>query len=207
MSETLLHKIAAVVSALLQPIFVPLYALLLWWMIVPEQFGRQYCWYCSAIVLIFSFLLPGAIHLFYYFTGRVSNFFISNRHERRRIYMISISCVLLGYILLEILDFWPISSFMRSSMIALTGVWIINYFWKISAHMAAWSCLVGCVFVFEFMTHRSDIEMIEMLVLLTGLLGWSRLEQRAHTLGQVLCGCLLGVASALTMTLDYFLGL
>lgn len=199
MRQTTLRKIAAVVSAVFQPVFVPLYVLMLWWMVVPVAFLSEYTIFCSICMATFTFLLPGVVHLILYFTHQISDFFISNPKERNLIYMVSIVCTLLGFLMLNYMECWPLTSFLLASLLALFVVWIINHFWKISAHMAAWSCMVGCVYLFELETHRLDVECIILLVLIGGLLGWSRVEQRAHTLAQVLCGELLGVAASLVM--------
>ncbi|MDO4190393.1 MAG: hypothetical protein Q4D14_01725 [Bacteroidales bacterium] len=196
MQQTVSQKLARIASAVLQPIFVPLYAILLWWTVVPAELGWSYRLYSATPMFFFAFLFPGTVHLWYYATGRVSDFFISNKKERRPIYIISMVSILFCCLQLHLFHIWPLSTFMLYSLVALCIVSLINRRWKISAHMAAWGCLVGGVFAFQYATYRLNLELLILLVLLSGVLGWARIETHSHTLSQVISGFLLGVGSA-----------
>ncbi|MFL5728861.1 MAG: hypothetical protein ACJ75J_05165 [Cytophagaceae bacterium] len=78
---------------------------------------------------------------------------------------------------------------------------LITYFWKISAHAAGISGVLGFLIYFSI-TYPENHLMIPIcvLTLLTGFLFSARLNLRAHTNAQVYCGGLLGfTVSFLTM--------
>ena len=78
------------------------------------------------------------------------------------------------------------------AIIGLLIILPINYFWKISAHLSAFGGLCGAIFTFAFMQGTTPILSFVGLILLSGVLGWARMELKAHTLGQVCCGWLNG---------------
>jgi len=78
-----------------------------------------------------------------------------------------------------IISFWI--GYVILSLILL----VINYFWKISAHMIGISSLIGLFFYLS-----SEIFYITLIIAL--VLAWARFYLRHHSIGQILAGSVLG---------------
>lgn len=76
----------------------------------------------------------------------------------------------------------------------------INSFWKISAHLCGIGGLCGAFFGLSWIFSANNLPLMLTLVLLSVLLGWARLECRAHTLPQLAAGFLLGFAGGFLPT-------
>ena len=83
---------------------------------------------------------------------------------------------------------------MVGATLSLMLIFLINFFWKISAHMAGIGGLCGGVFACALSFQSNPVALICILILISGAFGYSRLYLRAHTMGQVICGYVLGFA-------------
>lgn len=128
--------------------------------------------------------------------GGITDSFISNRKQRP----IPFFLTFLGYLFgaywlhrvgLNTFYIAPIIGAAVSILIILP----INHFWKISAHLSGIGGLCGGIFTFAFIYGTTPIIPLVCLILLSGILAWSRIELKAHTLGQVCCGWLNGFLS------------
>ena len=86
--------------------------------------------------------------------------------------------------------------------ISITLSVIINFKWKISAHTMAFGCVMGSAILVCMQEAINPIFILSVLFLLAGVQASSRLYLKAHTMGQVSCGFLLGVVCVAT---TYFL--
>ena len=71
----------------------------------------------------------------------------------------------------------------------VVGVWLINHFWKISIHATG---VAGSVVI----ALSAGGPRLWPLLIAVPLIVWARLYLRAHTVGQVLAGLILGAVSA-----------
>ncbi|WP_139262111.1 hypothetical protein [Dysgonomonas macrotermitis] len=91
---------------------------------------------------------------------------------------------------------WFIGLVIAPAVIALAGL-IINFFWKISAHMLGIGGLLGGVLSVCFhVKATSPVFLFAILFILAGLLGVCRLYLRASTAAQVYVGFLVGLVLA-----------
>lgn len=190
-----MNLFARILSIVLQPVFIPFYGFVLLTTYDPSLSNlplsaKSMIW---LIVFLTTCLLPSAVIGIGLKTGMISDSFISNRKQRPIPYIFTV----LGY---AICIYWlyqlGIDLFYTAPLIgAIIGLFIIlpiNYFWKISAHLSAFGGLCGGVFTFALIHGTAPILSFIGLVLLSGLLGWARMELKAHTFGQVCCGWLNG---------------
>lgn len=192
---TTADKVAKCISNVLQPIFLPFYALLYWWYVHPDTLpiGTAYTW--AAVYITFSCFIPAFAHLVLYFTGKVGDFFISNRNKRLPINLISLISLIAGQLILQQMHAWPIDRVMFGSVIAVGVITVITLFWKVSAHVASISCIITSIFCFQFIVGDYSVWLQVVMLVLAGAVGWSRIQLKAHTLAQVLVGVLVGVLS------------
>ena len=78
---------------------------------------------------------------------------------------------------------------------------MVNAWWKISTHMVGMGGLVGALNAFSILFYYNPVFPMSMLILLSGILGTSRMLLRQHSLAQVLAGFAVGYMCAMTFIL------
>ena len=145
-------------------------------------------------VIIFTLLFPLLSILYLLYTDRIKSLQIEDRKERILPITITIIWMLIGYCFLaNILDYAPIIKTIYLGMIAtLFTTLLITKYWKISLHMAA---IGGCFGVFLAIqsTFGGVINYVILILMLSGLLGYSRAILKAHNMQQIYSGFCLGV--------------
>jgi membrane-associated phospholipid phosphatase len=145
-------------------------------------------------VMIFTLLFPLLSILYLLYTNRIKSLQIEDRKERILPFTITIIWMLIGYYFLaNILDYAPIIKTIYLGMIAtLFTTLLITKYWKISLHMSA---IGGCFGVFLAIQSifGGVINYVILILMLSGLLGYSRAILKAHNMQQIYCGFCLGV--------------
>ncbi len=193
-----MNLFARIISIILQPIFIPLYGVILLTEYDPilsnlPISAKSMIW---LIVFLSTGIFPALIIGIGIKYGAITDTFISNRRQRP----IPFFLTFLGYLFgafwlhkigLNVFYIAPIIGAATSILIILP----INHFWKISAHLSGMGGLCGGIFTFAIIYATTPIIPLVCLILLSGILAWSRIELKAHTLGQVCCGWLNGFLS------------
>ena len=193
-----MNLFARIISIILQPIFIPLYGFIL----LTEYdsvlsnlpiSAKSLIW---LIVFLSTGIFPALIIGIGIKYGVITDTFVSNRHQRPIPFFLTFLGYLFGaYWLNRVgLSTFYIAPIIGAS-VAILIMLPINYFWKISAHLSAMGGLCGGVFTFAMIYGTAPILFLVCLILLSGILSWSRIELKAHTLGQVCCGWLNGFLS------------
>jgi len=145
-------------------------------------------------VMIFTLLFPLLSILYLLYTDRIKSLQIEERKERILPITITIIWMLIGYYFLaNILDYAPRIKTIYLGMIAtLFTTLLITKYWKISLHMAA---IGGCFGVFLAIQsiYGGVINYVILILMLSGLLGYSRAILKAHNMQQIYSGFCLGV--------------
>ena len=145
---------------------------------------------------LFSVLLPTyLIHVYSKYEGWTTKQLI-NRERRMVPYVISILCYFLGFYLLTLMntpDF--ISVIFVVAIIIQVLCAAVNRWWKISIHSAGIGGVTGMVVACSFILSFDPTWWLCMLLLIAGLVGTARMVLRQHSLAQIVCGYLIGLAS------------
>lgn len=149
---------------------------------------------CIGTFVITAFI-PLTLILFFKRRGAISDFSISKAQERTQIYWFTILCY----------AFWIYFTFkiIHTPFVAMVGIWatialvlvtLINYRWKISAHLTGLGGLLGGILAYTY-NYAQPLPIITITILLVValLLMYARLYLNAHTPGQVVAGFLLGI--------------
>ena len=187
--------LAKLLSRLLHPVFIPTITLA----IISTKFlniiilSNQ----LNIIIIgtvIFTLLFPLLSILYLLFTKRIKSLQIEEKEERILPILFTIIWMLIGYYFLgNILEYAPIVNSIYLGMIATLGITLlITKYWKISLHMAA---IGGCFGVFLNLQYiyGGVINYVIFILILSGLLGYSRAILKAHNMQQIYSGFLLGV--------------
>jgi len=98
-----------------------------------------------------------------------------------------------GYMVLQRLPIFPIYKFfLVASILVQIALLFISLKWKISAHSAAIGGLLGGFLAMSFLFQENPLLILTLLVLISGMVGTSRLILEKHTNSQVYSGFLIG---------------
>ena len=187
--------LAKLLSRLLHPIFIPTITLA----IISTKFLNIIILSNQLNIIIvgtviFTLLFPLLSILYLLFTKRIKSLQIEEKEERILPILFTIIWMLIGYYFLgNILEYAPVVNSIYLGMIATLGITLlITKYWKISLHMAA---IGGCFGVFLNLQYiyGGVINYVIFILILSGLLGYSRAILKAHNMRQIYSGFVLGV--------------
>jgi uncharacterized membrane protein (Fun14 family) len=183
-------KFAQFLSVVFQPVFVPIYSVLivfnsdthLAFVVAPAIQTFIY------IVLMLNMVVLPLISLFYFKKkGIITDLYIRDAKERFMPFMMVLAFHASTYYLFQMDDLnlpSVIPNMILGGAIGISICMAINVKWKISIHM-----LVGLTMRYQ----SALLPIILSIILISGLVGYARLRLDAHTSGQVYAGFTLGV--------------
>ena len=189
-----MQKGAKIISFILQPLFMPLFGLML--LMQTDLFAhtpflyKLYLWFGT---LLFTIGLPTAAIVVLTALGKVTSYFIDNRRERTLPYALTVIFYVfyIYFLLNSYIPVW-IVGMMAGSVIAIMMIALINTKWKISAHLTGMGALTMAVFIVSYRLIINPVPLFIIMIILSALVASSRMILKAHTPMQVLCGFLAG---------------
>lgn len=199
-----MKQIARILSTVFHPLLIPLYGMLL---VVFFSYMSFFPWNLKGFILgmvaLFTLLIPMLSIWLLKVMKLIGDVSLNNRADRKLPYLISlISYLFCGILLYKIgVPLWLVG-FIAGGIASLIIAAFITIWWKISAHMTAMAGLTGCALFLSQAFSMLPFWILIALILLTGLLGSSRILLNRHTFGQVLAGTANGfICVYLTMLL------
>ena len=99
----------------------------------------------------------------------------------------------LGFVLLSKMQAYPVFKLLLlASVLVIIAVLLVSFKWRISHHMAAAGSLTAAFFALSFRTGVNPVYSLTGLIIISGLLGTSRLVLQKNNLAQVGAGYVLG---------------
>jgi hypothetical protein len=198
-------RTAKVLSFILNPVVAPLYTLLI--LLNLDFYTAMYLSLRAKIsitilIAISTFILPALSIVILKKTGFVSSIDLFKRKERTIPYIITAGFYYIAFHSLSALKLPSlIPLLLFGGMISILFSMIINFFWKISAHMMAMGGITG-LFAGLSMIYSIDILMLLLfLIIISGAVAWSRIKLESHTVSQVFAGYALGIANMIAILL------
>ena len=192
-------RFARFLSMVFQPVFVPIYSVLivfntdthLAFVVRPAVQTFIY------IVLALNMVVLPVISLFYFKKkGIISDFYIRDAKERFMPFMMVLAFHASTYYLFQMDDLnlpHVIPNMILGGAIGISICTAINVKWKISIHMLGMGSMVGLLVGLSMRYQSELMAIILSIILISGLVGYARLRLGAHTSGQVYAGFALGV--------------
>ena len=183
-----------IVSILFHPVFVPTITVFL---VVKIYSNIIILENQAGIILIgtcvFSLILPLLSVFILLLTKKIDSLEMPKKEERfLPILFASIWMILGFYFMKEIFSYAPI---MKSIYLGAIYVMLISLLitkkWKISLHMLAIGGASGVFIMLEFLFGQ-NLMLLLITILISGILGFSRLSLKAHSLNQIYAGFILG---------------
>lgn len=188
--------LAKMVSLILHPVIMPVLGLL-----VIFNSGTYLAYlpfdskkFVFLVVSLCTIVIPLCLMPFFLYQKLIMNFKTDSRKER----YLPLTTAFLFYTVcyIRVLRF-PIPpayhAFILGCTIAVLCALIISLFWKISVHMSGIGGLTGLI-VFLIWSQRVNLQFLLILSIISaGLIGFARLQMKAHNPAQVYSGFLAGL--------------
>lgn len=184
-----------IISYTFQPLLMPLYGIII--LLQTPLFQYFTFWYHVIAIggtILFTAILPALPIVWMMHKGDIKDLFISKREERTMPYLFS----MLAYVF-WVLFLWRTLNFPLSLLIypigcvvSIVAMTFINLKWKVSAHLTGIGGLIGGIFGVSYQMALNPLWLFILAIVISGLVAISRVYLKAHTMGQVIVGFLLG---------------
>ncbi len=197
------------ISAILYPLWIPTYGMLLFCTAVHMSFPLPLRYWLVTVgcTLLLTGLMPLFLILYQIRKGYITDVYIERREERTLAYTeAALGFGFWWYLFAHVLHapMW-LSGVALGATIAIILVAIINRWWKISAHLTGAGGLLGGLFAYALAYNTTAFVPIIIVMALILLLMYARLYLNAHTPWQVIAGLALGLTCPLLTSYLYTL--
>lgn len=199
MEERQLIRLARMTSSLFNPFIIPFGGFIaLFLFSYLRIMPLQYKLIVGAIVYCFTILMP-TLTIFLY--RKANSWEAEDLHVRqKRIvpYLLTIIAYVFCLLMMYKLGLPRyMSGIIRAALAAMSICFLLNFRWKVSAHMAGAGGIVGSLVAFGLLFNYNTVWWFCLFMLTAGALGTSRMILKRHTLGQVIAGFVIGNICAL----------
>lgn len=184
-----------IISFIFQPLWMPTTGISIFLLSIGKPvMTNASSWFAIGSTFVFTALLPAIPILMFMRRGDIKDLYISKKEQRTFPYMFA----LLAYsfwtvFLLRVLQM-PlfIVAMAIGATMSIIIITIINFRWKISAHLSGVGGLAGGVFGYCYVMGTNPVWLLILMFVSVALTALSRLELKAHTPSQTLAGFVLG---------------
>ncbi|NDV64145.1 hypothetical protein [Bacteroides sp. 224] len=197
--EKILIKTSKVISGVFTPFIIPSAAFLFLFLfsylrIMPLQYKLV----VLGIVYCFTVLLPVVVIFVY---GRINGLSLQELSDRKK-RLIPYLLAIISYVFCTVMMYrLNIPSYMTgiilTSLIVMVVFTIINFKWKLSAHLGGMGIAVGCIVSFSALFGYNPVWWLSLIILITGLVGSARIILNQHSLSETLSGFTVGLICSL----------
>ncbi len=194
-----------IVSYILHPLLIPTLATAalmmqpgLYPIIIPFALNT---WFIS-VVFIFTLLVPVTGMLLLLKFKAIDSLEMEQRTERTIPLLIASTSFMAMLFTIKTTNMPPVFLYvLYSATFALLGGLLINLFYKISLHTLGWGALLATFIVVSIKLGMPLLNYIVVSSLLSGIVGYARLKQNAHTTAQVYLGYVAGIGVIVLITM------
>lgn len=189
---------ARFLSTLLHPLLTPVYALLIIWHSplqgLKSQIAAESFLSILGPMILFTTVVPVLLLLFLKHLGVIQSVTLNDRRDRKYPLLgAMLSNIGLAWVFNQMGtgDFLKVMALASASLVLVA--WIVTLWWKISIHMVSLGGFLA-IMAFEFLTENQPMLLpLAGMVSMAVLLGWARIERKAHSPAQVVAGLFLGL--------------
>jgi len=197
-TDMILKRIARVISAFFSPYYIAFVSFLILFIfsylrIMP----LQYKFIVLGVVYGFTILIP---QLTIFIFRKMNGYTVDDMAQRKQRY-VSLFLYLISYVFCLIIMHrlsipWYMTGIIFTVLILMTACLILNLRWRISEHMAGAGATIGGLVAFSMLFGYNPLWWLCILILVTGIVGSARIVLGHHSLGEILAGFIVGIASS-----------
>jgi len=187
--------LAKIISVILHPLLLPSLGILILLNSgsVLEYLPLQAKKIILLIVCISTLVLPLTFVPFFIFQKIIKNVHMENSRERLIPFFVTSAMFAFGYYLLIRLGApQTITRYILAATTSAFVLFLLTFKWKISAHLLGWGGLTGTFIAVSFRLNINLEYLIIASILISGLIGYTRLYLKTHKSYEVYSGWLLG---------------
>lgn len=196
---------AKIFSYLFHPILIPLYTLLI--VLNLDFYTAIFMPLRSKVsitimITITTLILPVMAMLVLKRSGFITSLQMEERKERTIPFISTATFYYIAFHSLSSLNLPSlIPLLLFGGTLAVLFTLLINFFWKISAHMVGAGGICGMFAGLSLLYNIDLLPLIVLLVFISGIIAWSRLKSGAHNPQQIYAGYALGLATMIGLLL------
>jgi membrane-associated phospholipid phosphatase len=187
-------RIAKIISAVFHPFFIPTFGFLI--LLNSNFYLSLISWDAKRFIMLVVFFSTAILPMLSVAIMALSpNFDMTMENKRDRIIPLLSTAIFyyIGFMLLRsVRIFAAFKLFLIASVVVLIFLMLITFKWKISTHMAAIGGLTASIFALSFRSGTNPVAVLALAVVISGLVGTSRLILQKHTITQLAAGYALG---------------
>ncbi len=215
------QRFSTIISILLHPLLMPMYGVWLLFYFNPHDsfalyVGQQimlfsfdewgFRFFFTLATFTFTFGLPVLFSWLMVRAGKIQSLYMETKEERRIPFLFTVLIYLIFYQLLLVFHFPEIIKFVfTGAILALLLCAIINWGWKISAHMIGIGSMAAIIIILGVYTRQDVLNILISVIILSGLLGCARLKLQAHQPAEIYAGFIAGFCSLTGLLLAHSL--
>lgn len=192
------NSFAKVIAHLFHPIYAPLVSIYLLFQLpiyINYKYTDGYFIYVYVLFFLNLILAPLLISIYLKRKNYIQSLEMQDVSERTLPYLVSSIFYTLTYFLLLNIQF-PVFYLMifQWATITVLMLFVLSLFkQKISAHMAAWGGICGMLIAVSWVLKIDTTNLLILFVLISGIVGFSRLKLSTHSAVEVAGGFVLGL--------------
>jgi hypothetical protein len=194
-------KILSFFSYLFHPIFIPVFAALIYFFFNDSTFTNPEKYFAIFQIVLFTILLPILFFFVLRASGKVDSVMITEISQRK--IPLAIQCFLIIILIRKsiTLEHFPELYYFFLGGLLSSFLALVLLFFKIKAslHLVAISALTIFVIGLSLHNQTRNINLIAFLVFMNVVVAFSRLEMKAHTSKELAIGFVLGVIPQLLL--------
>lgn len=189
-----MKKFLAFFSYIFHPIFIPVYATLFYFFITNNFFYKHEIYLTFIQVLILTILLPLSLFYLLRSLGFLKSKMLDPKERKLPLAIYSLLLLTLIKYSLSIVIIPELYYYFLGMLIsAALALMLLILGHKASLHMIAISTLILFIISISAYYHIRFLNLIAFFVVCSGLVASSRLHAKAHTMGEIALGVLIGV--------------
>jgi len=190
-----MQKLLRSFSYIFHPLFVPAYVTVFFFFIAHSFFYQNEIYLVFVQVLILTMLLPISLYYLLRSLGLIKSKILLDKKERRLplafyalLLFMLIKHSFSTFLIPELSNYF--TGLLVSTLLALA---LVLFSHKASLHMMAIASLTTFAIGISIYYHIQLLSTIAFLVICMGLVASSRLQAKAHSLGELILGTLIGI--------------
>jgi len=186
--------VARLISVIFHPLLLSTWVVLFFSTINKYSFGASPAGKIAVVVFINTFFFPAFTLFLMYKLEFIPDLQLKNKQDRTIPFFAAMIFYIWSFMAAQQMQMPVfIQLFILGATISICLCFFVNIFYKVSLHMAGMGGLLMLLLLMVFLGGMDVAHMIVGVIILAGLVGTSRLAEKAHTLNELYYGLLLGL--------------